>query len=122
MALDEADGLRLDEYIGTVVGLQFAPMIEQKVIRDKVVGKLPDIACVSLTLKTVKRWPRLRPHWKRFRRRLCDNCPACVHLTEPRYMVCSGCGLARYCSEECQRAHWPIHQEECLSIREELTE
>ena len=122
MALDEADGLRLDEYIGSVVGLQFASMIDKRLIGGKVVGKVADIACATLVLKTVKRWPRLRPHWKRFRRRLCDNCPACADLTELRYMVCSGCGIARYCSEECQRAHWPFHQEECLLAQEELTE
>ena len=37
--------------------------------------------------------------------------------SEPRYMVCSGCGVARYCSEECQRLHWPCHQEECLAVQ-----
>ena len=35
-------------------------------------------------------------------------------------MVCSGCGIARYCSEKCQREHWPLHQEECLAGQEQL--
>ena len=31
-----------------------------------------------------------------------------------------GCGIARYCSEKCQREHWPLHQEECLAGQEQL--
>ena len=122
MALDESDGLALDEYIGTVVGLQFANMIGQMQARV-------DSRCITsvelkhrhLDLNTIRRWPRVRPHWQRFRRRLCHNCPRYAHLTEPRYMVCSGCGVARYCSEACQAEHWPYHQEECLACQELIT-
>ena len=71
-------------------------------------------------MTTIKRWPRIRPHWRRFQRRMCWNCPGCAHLGEPRLLVCSGCGLARYCDEDCQRAHWPLHQGECLAIQEQL--
>ena len=70
-----------------------------------------------MSLKTIERWPRVRPHWRRFERRLCHNCSACAHLATPRYQVCSGCGVARYCSLECQRLHWPRHQEECLACQ-----
>ena len=119
MALDESDGCALDQYIGTVVGMQFYRMMMIKRIGRgrKAIGRTMDTACLRLRVTTIKRWPRLRPHWRRFQRRLCDNCPACAHLGEPRYMVCSGCGVARYCSEECQRAHWPCHQEECLAVQ-----
>lgn len=110
MALDEDDGLALDDYIGAVVGLQFAHMVNYK--RGLLVAKF-----LKLDLNTVKRWPRVRPHWRRFQRRRCHNCPACAHLGEPRYMVCSGCGAARYCSEECQRLHWPQHQKKCLAVQ-----
>ena len=117
MALDEDDGLALDQYIGTVVGMQFFRMLVIREIGGKAIGRTMDTACLRLRLTTVKRWPRLRPHWRRFQRRLCHNCPACAHLGEPRYMVCSGCGVARYCSEECQRLHWPRHREECHAIQ-----
>ena len=128
MVIDEADAMAIDQYIGAVVGLRFASMIAQKqvVLRAfngqkrvvKVIGKEVTFQCRRLDLNTVLRWPRVRPHWRRFQRRLCHNCPACAHLGEPRYMVCSGCGVARYCSEQCQREHWPFHQKDCLACQE----
>ena len=65
-------------------------------------------------VKAIKKWPRVRPYWKRVRRRICENCAGQVALTEPRYLVCSGCGDARYCSVACQHAHWAYyHQQVC---------
>ena len=64
-------------------------------------------------LKGVENWPRFRPYWHRVRRRICAHCFKRVDLTEPRYLVCSGCGDARYCSEACQRKDWAAHQKEC---------
>ena len=64
-------------------------------------------------LKGVEDWPRFRPYWHRVRRRVCAHCFKRADLTEPRYLVCSGCGEARYCSEGCQRAHWAEHRKEC---------
>ena len=64
-------------------------------------------------LKAVKKWSRVQPHWKRIRRRICAHCLKRADLTEPRYLVCSGCGDARYCSEACQRKHWAEHQRVC---------
>ena len=122
MAFDKTDGLALDEYIGAVVGLQFPRMIGNWEIGGGLIGVLKsvDSQYARLSLKTVESWPRVRPHWKRFRRRLCDYCPACAHLTEPRFLVCSGCGRKRYCCEECQRAQWPAHQNDCLKWQKKL--
>jgi hypothetical protein len=75
-------------------------------------------------LRALKRWPRLQPYWRRLRRRVCDHCASQVALSEPRYLVCGGCGVARYCSEECQCADWDSHQHICASMarRRELME
>ena len=67
-------------------------------------------------IRALKRWPRLQPYWPRLRRRVCDHCHAQVALSEPRYMVCGGCGVARYCCEECQRADWGWHQGYCAAM------
>jgi len=68
-------------------------------------------------LRAAKKWPRVEPYWPRIRRRICTCCLKQVALTEPRYLVCGGCGEARYCSEACQRTHWAEHQEECPAGR-----
>ena len=109
----------MDEYLCAVVGQQFAKMVLHTQKNGKAFNLSRNFQCLFLDLNVVKQWPHVRPHWRRFRRRICDNCPACAHLGEPRYMVCSGCGVARYCSEQCQREHWPFHQKECLACQEQ---
>ena len=69
-------------------------------------------------VKKIKRWPRLRKYWPRLRRRFCSHCgKGTLDLSAPRLMVCGGCGqgrgVGRYCSEACQRNHWPEHQKRC---------
>ena len=63
-----------------------------------------------------KRCPPLQRHWPRIRRRICDQCGRRVALSKPRYLVCGGCGAARYCSEACQIANWGHHQTVCAAL------
>ena len=81
------------------------------VVQRKVTTKGMPGAVASL-----KRWPQLQPHWPRVRRRICDQCGRQVALSEPRFMVCGGCGVARYCSEACQIASWGHHQKCCVKL------
>lgn len=39
----------------------------------------------------------------------CINC----QRTSAGVLVCSGCRVARYCSNECQRRHYKVHKKEC---------
>ena len=75
------------------------------------------IECVA----TIARWPRLRKYWPRLRRRICSYCgKGTFDLSAPRLLVCGGCyqgrGVGRYCSEDCQREHWPKHQKACMKL------
>ena len=68
-----------------------------------------------------KRWPKIEKYWPRIRRRICSACGSQVDLSEPRLLVCGGCGrgrgVGRYCSPECQRVHWPTHMKTCAMTR-----
>ena len=98
-------------YAGDAVGLRStAPGLEYN--RLVVINRMRPEGLYS-ALKAIKKWPRVQPYWKRVRRRICACCARQVDLSEPRFLVCSGCGDARYCSEECQRKDWPAHQEKC---------
>ena len=78
----------------------------------------------ELLVTTIACWPRFRKHWPRMRRRICSYCGKRSDLgsRSPRFLVCGGCGegrgVGRYCSEACQRAHWPVHQESCMKYHE----
>lgn len=41
-------------------------------------------------------------------KRQCLNCP------QPARFLCSGCKKAWYCSEQCQRDHWGVHNTACV--------
>ncbi len=110
------DELALDEYLCAVVGNQFFQMGFGLSHKNRPFNQT--LKYLILDEAAVARWPRVKPHWRRFRRRLCTNCHNHAHLSEPRYLVCSACGVARYCSEACQAADWPTHQGECCEFQE----
>jgi hypothetical protein len=37
--------------------------------------------------------------------------------SEPPSLVCSGCGLARYCSDDCHQLSWSVHRRQCKEWR-----
>ena len=83
------------------------------------VGSTPE--CLrAMERCATERWPLMRKYWPRLRRRICSSCGESVKLSEPRLLVCGGCstgrGVGRYCSEACQREHWPVHKTKCAFI------
>ena len=104
---DEIDGADFDEYAG-ICAWPRTPL--RVTVEERTVTKLAA-------------WPRLRKHWPRLRRRICSFCgKGNLDLSKPRLLVCGGCGegrgVARYCSEACQREHWPEHQKNCMRFHE----
>ena len=67
-------------------------------------------------LELMRRWPKFKPHWHRVRRRVCDYCGRRNDLSEPRLCVCSGCGVARYCDEQCQANDFSHHAKCCQTL------
>ena len=97
---DDADGENFDEYMGLILE-------DKSTARDR-----------RAILHAMKRWPRIRKYWPRVRRRICSACGKyTLDLSQPRYLVCGGCGkgrgVGRYCSEACQAEHWPVHSMHC---------
>lgn len=45
-------------------------------------------------------------------------CASCG-LTENHVMACSRCKIIKYCSRECQRAHWSLHRGDCVPYTRE---
>ena len=81
---------------------EIGPVLQVREYMFTVIYKKVVTKGMHKAIEAVKRWPRLQPHWPRVRRRICDQCGRQVALSEPRFMVCGGCGVARYCSEACQ--------------------
>ena len=58
---------------------------------------------------------------KRFLKNLAKTsiCAACNEIKDcTSLMRCGGCRVVQYCSENCQRADWPIHKDQCKTLRD----
>ncbi|KAJ3865598.1 hypothetical protein EV359DRAFT_63016 [Lentinula novae-zelandiae] len=44
--------------------------------------------------------------------RICDQCGQ-VETPVARFRLCGGCMVTQYCSQECQKVHWPHHKTIC---------
>lgn len=45
----------------------------------------------------------------------CVNCQA-IAPRDAIFKICACCCEARYCSRECQKAHWPVHSAQCSAF------
>lgn len=46
-----------------------------------------------------------------------ENCCHSCMTEEGKLKRCTGCGVAKYCSKECQTAHWKEHKKVCTHKR-----
>ena len=107
LALESDTSATMDEYYAEVDAMnEYAFLVVcQKYHTD---GRTREVM-----LRWLRRWPKFRPYWRRLRRRVCDYCGKQNDLSEPRFLVCSGCGVARYCGKECQADDFSHHEKCC---------
>ncbi len=49
-------------------------------------------------------------------RPICGNCKLKEPIGGEKFKACQRCMFIRYCSRECQRAHWKVHKQVCKNI------
>ncbi|TBU24455.1 hypothetical protein BD309DRAFT_964818 [Dichomitus squalens] len=52
--------------------------------------------------------------------RVCDKCGA-VEQPHNRFRLCGGCMATQYCSQDCQKAHWPSHKAICQHTASQIS-
>lgn len=52
----------------------------------------------------------------------CRNCERTKHVSGADLSVCARCRVVKYCSVECQKAHWNVHKKECVKATGEVKE
>jgi len=65
---------------------------------------------------------RLESVRSRLQKQLADKCsnPECSQAQNGHLSECSACRQTRYCSKDCQKAHWPAHKDLCKATRKEM--
>ncbi|OSC97698.1 hypothetical protein PYCCODRAFT_1439925 [Trametes coccinea BRFM310] len=53
--------------------------------------------------------------------RICDQCSAVEQPHVGRFRLCGGCMTTQYCSQDCQKAHWPSHKPICQHTASQLS-
>ncbi|KAJ7440560.1 hypothetical protein B0H11DRAFT_2352637 [Mycena galericulata] len=48
----------------------------------------------------------------------CSHCLQTQRSHAAKLALCKSCGIDRYCSKECQKAHWPNHKAGCKAAKE----
>ena len=60
---------------------------------------------------------------RRESRRTCAYCEGVASCVQPPFQVCAGCRCVRYCSRDCQKAHWRSgHRADCRASRKSQRE
>jgi hypothetical protein len=60
------------------------------------------------------------PHNQRQRGyRICDQCGT-VETPAVKFRLCGGCMTTQYCSQDCQKIHWPSHKPICQHTAEQI--
>ncbi|KAJ7488337.1 hypothetical protein FB451DRAFT_1227031 [Mycena latifolia] len=49
----------------------------------------------------------------------CSHCRQMQRAHADKLSFCRGCGVDKYCSKECQVAHWPTHKAQCKHYKAE---
>ena len=105
----------------TKVPRELSPPIELfcKILRDNTLRdamlRYPDVYDSTSTVE-YGTLVEVAPDWskisKKERTRYCTQCLK-RNTNGGKYLACSGCRKARYCSKECQVAHWETHKITC---------
>lgn len=107
-AIMEYTGKTAEELaVGNVVTVFNVGEIYQLLIVAPLGGPDPEESCVIA--KVVLNGP-CNPN-------CCSSCAALVKSTGGKLDVCAGCQTARYCSVECQKAHWKQHKADCRALQ-----
>ncbi|CDO71807.1 hypothetical protein BN946_scf184939.g31 [Trametes cinnabarina] len=53
--------------------------------------------------------------------RVCDQCGAVEQPHVGRFRLCGGCMTTQYCSQDCQKAHWPSHKPICQHTASQIS-
>ena len=61
--------------------------------------------CLKVKHDNVKAKPKLGT---------CYQCDKRVELSGLK--ICGGCGIAQFCSSDCQKMCWPVHKEDCETL------
>lgn len=48
-----------------------------------------------------------------------SQCATCARPGRPKLRACAACLKTRYCSRECQKAHWKTHKADCVVAKPE---
>ncbi|KAI0671333.1 hypothetical protein C8Q78DRAFT_1028367 [Trametes maxima] len=53
--------------------------------------------------------------------RVCDQCGSVEQPHLGRFRLCGGCMTTQYCSQDCQKAHWPSHKPICQHTASQIS-